>query len=157
MKAYQAVGNAAVGPVEWGDQAARDCISRSGNIRLVGSLFRLIFPDQEINCQTTQWFGYNVPIGKRKWEYEGFQMSMQPTVSASLYEKVESAADLGRLLRAARKEAGMTLQQAALACNVSVRNLLEIERGKETARVGRVIDLLSQFGMTLLVARRELK
>ncbi len=51
----------------------------------------------------------------------------------------------------------MTLQQAALACNVSVRNLLEIERGKETARVGRVIHLLAQFGLRLLIARRELK
>ena len=84
-------------------------------------------------------------------------MPPQPPVSTSLYIEIESPADLGRLLRQARKEAGMTLQQAALACSVSVRNLLEIERGKETARVGRVIYLLAQFGLRLLVARRELK
>jgi transcriptional regulator with XRE-family HTH domain len=74
-----------------------------------------------------------------------------------LPSQIHGAADLGRLLRAARKEAGMTLQQAALACNISVRNLLEIEHGKETARVGRIIDLLAQFGMTLTVVRKELR
>jgi HTH-type transcriptional regulator/antitoxin HipB len=84
-------------------------------------------------------------------------MPPQLPVSTSLYTEIESPADLGRLLRQARKEAGMTLQQAALACNVSVRNLLEIEHGKETARVGRVLHLLAQFGLRLLVARRELK
>jgi len=84
-------------------------------------------------------------------------MPPQPPVFTAPYIEIDSPADLGRLLRQARKEAGMTLQQAALACNVSVRNLLEIERGKETARVGRVIYLLTQFGLRLLIARRELK
>ena len=84
-------------------------------------------------------------------------MSSQPPVFTSGLVEIQSAADLGRLLRQARKSAGLTLQQAALACNVSVRNLLEIERGKETARVGRVMALLAQFGLRLLAAPRELR
>ena len=67
---------------------------------------------------------------------------------------VQSPADLGKLLRAARKNAGMTLDEAALVCGVSKRNLSEIERGKTTAEIGRVLRLLGQFGI-VLVARSK--
>jgi DNA-binding XRE family transcriptional regulator len=105
---------------------------------------------QELSC------GLEYPDRENQPE-SVMHMPPQPPVFTGSYVEIDSPADLGRLLRQARKEAGMTLQQAALACNVSVRNLLEIERGKETARVGRVIHLLAQFGLRLLIARRELK
>ena len=69
---------------------------------------------------------------------------------------IHSAADLGRLLRESRKRSGMTLQEAALVCGVSTRNLLEIEHGKDTAKIGRVLALLEQFGIRLWARGKEL-
>lgn len=63
---------------------------------------------------------------------------------------VRTAADLGQLLRASRKASRMTLEEAALVCGVSKRNLSEIERGKATAEIGRVLKLLEQFGIMLV-------
>ena len=69
---------------------------------------------------------------------------------------VRSAEDLGHLLRTSRKASNMTLEEAALICGVSKRNLSEIERGKATAEIGRVLKLLDQFGITLTAKQKEL-
>ncbi len=46
--------------------------------------------------------------------------------------KILSAADLGRVVRQRRKEAGFTLKDAAGMAGVGVRFLSELERGKQT-------------------------
>jgi HTH-type transcriptional regulator / antitoxin HipB len=60
---------------------------------------------------------------------------------------VSSAAELGRLIRTVRKEAGLTQQDAAALCNVSLPFLNGLERGKPTAQIGKVLAVCGRFGI----------
>ncbi|MXW16435.1 MAG: helix-turn-helix transcriptional regulator [Gemmatimonadetes bacterium] len=54
--------------------------------------------------------------------------------------------ELGRTIRAARREQGLRQDQLAGAAGVGVRFLSELERGKETARVGKALAVLDALG-----------
>lgn len=56
-------------------------------------------------------------------------------------------AQLGQLVRAERKAQGLTQVQAAGLCGVGVRFLHDLERGKSTAHLGKVLDVLSTLGI----------
>ena len=48
-------------------------------------------------------------------------------------------AELGSLIKAKRKEQGLTQNDLALASNVGIRFIVDIEAGKETAQIGKVL------------------
>lgn len=58
-------------------------------------------------------------------------------------------ADLGRNLRHARKNAGLTLHQLAQRTGFSVRLLSEAERGKPGVSIGRILDIAAAVGVKL--------
>ena len=62
---------------------------------------------------------------------------------------IRSAADLGRVIRETRKAAGLTLAECAGANGVGVRFLSELERGKETAELGRALRIAASLGIRL--------
>jgi len=68
--------------------------------------------------------------------------------------KVTQAKDIGQLVRQRRKEAGLTLKDAAGMAGVGVRFLSELERGKSTLQLGLVIEVLLLFGLELHVQSR---
>lgn len=68
---------------------------------------------------------------------------------------VESPADIGRLVRAVRKQRGLTLEDVYAATALSTRFLSEMERGKEHASVGRVLHALHSLGLDVLVMPRD--
>jgi HTH-type transcriptional regulator/antitoxin HipB len=68
--------------------------------------------------------------------------------------KVDSAGQIGQLVRRRRKEAGMTLKDAAALAGVGVRFLSELERGKPTLQLGLAISVLQLFGLELHVEQR---
>ena len=68
--------------------------------------------------------------------------------------KVDSAGQIGQLVRQRRKEAGMTLKEAAALAGVGVRFLSELERGKPTLQLGLAISVLQLFGLELHVEQR---
>jgi len=59
--------------------------------------------------------------------------------------------ELGRIIRAARREQGLRQDQLAGAAGVGVRFLSELERGKPTVRLAKVIAVLDTLGCTLRV------
>ena len=61
---------------------------------------------------------------------------------------------IGQLVCQRRKEAGMTLKDAAALAGVGVRFLSELERGKPTLQLGLAISVLQLFGLELHVAQR---
>lgn len=65
---------------------------------------------------------------------------------------IRTAGDLGRLIRAARRAAGLTLAECAGANGVGIRFLSELERGKETAELGRALRIVSSLGIRLQAA-----
>ena len=68
---------------------------------------------------------------------------------------LDTPESLGVLLRAARREAGLTQAEAAGLCNVGTRFLNEIEHGKSTAALGKVMQVLRGYGIRLQGIRRS--
>lgn len=68
--------------------------------------------------------------------------------------KVTSTAEIGRLVRERRRQAGLTLKDAAGMAGVGVRFLSELERGKPTLQIGLAIEVLYLFGLDLYVQPR---
>lgn len=67
---------------------------------------------------------------------------------------VFDATDLGRAIRARRREVGLTQGELAAAAGTSLRFVSEVERGKPTARVEGVLRLLAELGLAIRVGRR---
>ncbi|HGG59734.1 MAG TPA: transcriptional regulator [Gammaproteobacteria bacterium] len=67
------------------------------------------------------------------------------------YGPVQSTEDLGRLVRAHRKQRGLTLETISGLGNLSTRFLSEFERGKETAEIGKALRTL---GLEVIVQPR---
>jgi len=68
--------------------------------------------------------------------------------------KVENPREIGHLIRQRRKEAGLTLQDAAGMAGVGVRFLSELERGKATLQIGLAMEVLQLFGLELHIHPR---
>ncbi len=63
--------------------------------------------------------------------------------------RIDNTEDLGRWIRAERKAQGLRQPDLAAAAATSVRFIVEIERGKPTAQIGKVLDVLRQLGIGL--------
>ncbi|WP_447952883.1 helix-turn-helix domain-containing protein [Sphingopyxis chilensis] len=59
--------------------------------------------------------------------------------------KLDSAA-LGQIIREERKAQGLLQVELAAASGVGVRFLVELERGKPTAQLGRALTVLATLG-----------
>jgi len=68
---------------------------------------------------------------------------------------VTNPKDLGELLRKKRKAQKLTQGQVAEYCGISVKFISEVERGKETAEIGKVFSLLNSLGIDLIADTRE--
>lgn len=73
------------------------------------------------------------------------------------YGKIASVAQLGQAIRHRRKAAGVLQADAAALSGVGTRFLSELERGKETAEVGKVLQILARLGLDLWVLPRGRK
>lgn len=64
---------------------------------------------------------------------------------------IQNVRELGALIRRTRRSQGMRLQDLAGACGTSIRFLSEVERGKATAQIGRVLHVLRMLGLRVEV------
>jgi transcriptional regulator with XRE-family HTH domain len=60
---------------------------------------------------------------------------------------ISSVSELGQMVRAVRKESGLTQRDAAALCNVSLPFLNGLEKGKATAQIGKVLSVCNRFGI----------
>ena len=70
------------------------------------------------------------------------------------YGAIRSSEDLGKLVRAHRKQRKLTLETISGLGNLSTRFLSEFERGKETAELGKVLKALRTLGLEVVVKPR---
>ena len=59
---------------------------------------------------------------------------------------IQSPQQLGDVLRAARKQLGLTQPQLALAAGVGVRFIVDLEAGKHTVRLETVLRVIEALG-----------
>jgi y4mF family transcriptional regulator len=64
---------------------------------------------------------------------------------------IQNSTDLGRVVREARKRLKLTQPQLALAANVGVRFIVELEAGKSTLRLENILRVLQVLGGVLSV------
>ncbi len=69
--------------------------------------------------------------------------------------KAFTAADIGAAIRKKRKEDGLTLADAAALCGVGYRFLSDLENGKQTVQMGKVLQVLTALGLNLHIASRD--
>jgi len=64
-------------------------------------------------------------------------------------------AEVGQRVRIQRKAVGLTQAQAAGLCNVGIRFLSDLENGKSTASLGKVLQVLDRLGLVLTIGQRS--
>lgn len=57
--------------------------------------------------------------------------------------------DLADIIKKKRKEQKLTQPQLAGLCNVGVRFIVDLEAGKETCQIGKVLYVLDMLGIKL--------
>ena len=62
---------------------------------------------------------------------------------------VSDPAALGITVRETRRALGLTQPKLALSAGVGVRFLVEIEKGKPTAQIGKIMRVLAALGIEL--------
>ena len=63
--------------------------------------------------------------------------------------RIDSPQSLGRAVRAMRKALGLTQPELALTAGTGVRFIVEIEKGKRTCQIGKVLTVLATLGATV--------
>lgn len=69
-------------------------------------------------------------------------------------QAIRTPADLGLQIRAARKAQGLTQSELADIAGVGTRFVSELERGKDTARLGLALDIARLAGVDLFAQPR---
>jgi len=71
------------------------------------------------------------------------------------YGNIETAADIGKCVREQRKAQGATQPEFAALCGVGVRFISELENGKSTMEIGKVLKVLKCLGLQLNLQPRR--
>lgn len=61
---------------------------------------------------------------------------------------------LGRAVRSKRRTLGLTQADLAGVCGVGARFISELERGKATAEIGKVFQVLQRLGLDVWLGQR---
>ena len=69
-------------------------------------------------------------------------------------DRVLDTRELGMTIRKRRRELGYTQAFLASYAGVSTSFLSELENGKDTIQVGKMIEVLSLLGMDICLSRR---
>ena len=65
------------------------------------------------------------------------------------YDAIKSSKMLGRKIRQLRREQGVTQAQLAGLANTGIRFVSDLENGKETCQLGKILRVLSTLGVDL--------
>lgn len=60
-----------------------------------------------------------------------------------------SPADIGKLVRETRRNLGVTQKDLALTSGTGLRFIIELEKGKETCQIGKVLTVLHTLGIRM--------
>lgn len=68
---------------------------------------------------------------------------------------LSSTLELGRLVRSVRKEQGLTQLDVAGLAGRSNRFVIDLERGKSTLQMQKVLDVLALLGLEVLIRKKS--
>ncbi len=81
---------------------------------------------------------------------------MQATPAATLApQRIQTANDVGTLVRTRRREQSLRIDDAASLSGVSVDLLSRLENGKGSVRLDKLLTVLDGLGLALVVGPKE--
>ena len=80
---------------------------------------------------------------------------MTKSIAPKKVKHIDNAAELGRYLRASRREQAVTISDASALVSLGERFISEIERGKETAFLDKTLQYINQLGLSLHIYPRN--
>jgi len=96
-------------------------------------------------------FCYFLPIGIIEHR---LHMLKPKSEKPPCFGRISTAHELGKLIRTYRSSQQFTLERVAGITNIGMRFLSELERGKETAQLGKVIQIINQLGLEMIIQPR---
>ena len=60
-----------------------------------------------------------------------------------------TAQEVGKIVRASRKQLGVTQKDLALTSGTGLRFIIDLEKGKETCQIGKVLTVLQTMGIQI--------
>lgn len=73
------------------------------------------------------------------------------------YGKIISSEDIGALVRQQRKKQSATQAEFAALCGVGIRFISDLENGKSTMELGKVLHVLHSLGLEVAIQPRSWK
>lgn len=67
---------------------------------------------------------------------------------------IKTPKELGKTIKTFRKNQNLTLEKVSGLSNLGMRFLSELERGKETAELGKVLETLNKLGLEVIIQPR---
>lgn len=68
---------------------------------------------------------------------------------------IQSTEALGQLIRQQRKKIAVTQSDLALTAGTGLRFIIELEKGKPTCQIGKILQVLQVLGIQLQLASTE--
>jgi y4mF family transcriptional regulator len=79
----------------------------------------------------------------------------KPSEKKSPFGRVETPQDIGMAVRRKRKEQGILQEKAAGLSGVGTKFLSQLENGKETAEIGKILQVLRSLGLEIYIYPRS--
>lgn len=70
---------------------------------------------------------------------------------------IHSTEHLGQVIRQVRKQLGVTQRDLALTAGTGLRFIIELEKGKRTCQIGKVLQVLHVLGIQLNLSHTEVE
>ena len=70
---------------------------------------------------------------------------------------IKSTEDIGYMIRSTRKQLGVTQSDLALAAGTGLRFIIELEKGKATCQIGKILHVLQVLNIQCDLSHPEVK
>lgn len=81
-------------------------------------------------------------------------MARAKALNSPQFGEVKTVNELGNIIRAFRKNQNLTLEKVSGLTGLGMRFLSELERGKETAELGKTLKILNNLGLEVIIQPR---
>ena len=62
---------------------------------------------------------------------------------------ISNMIELGKKIKETRKQQGLTQSDLAISAKVGIRFIVDVENGKETAQIGKVLRICQMLGLKI--------
>ena len=72
-------------------------------------------------------------------------------------DRIENISQIGKMIKAKRKSMELTQKELADLCNLGIRFISELENGKKTLEIDKVLKVIRSVGLYVNISERRIK